>query len=86
MSRAEERQDKTKQELDRVVFIGRTYEEYMQMFDLQLPDLVGKKILDCPAGACSFTSYGVRNGLDVTASDIAYDHKVDDLERKGLQD
>ncbi|GAB6928219.1 hypothetical protein JCM10914A_22020 [Paenibacillus sp. JCM 10914] len=86
MSRAEERVGKTKQELDRVVFIGRTYQEYMRMFDLQLPELVGKKILDCPAGACSFTAHGSRLGLDIIASDITYDHKIDDLEHKGLQD
>lgn len=35
--------------LDRVIFIGRTYEEYMRMFDLRIEDLTGKRILDCPA-------------------------------------
>ncbi|HAF97385.1 class I SAM-dependent methyltransferase [Paenibacillus lactis] len=86
MRRDEKRQGKTKLELNRVVFIGRTYEEYMQMFDLQAGELAGKKILDCPAGACSFTAHAAAAGLDVTASDIAYDHRIDDLERKGLED
>lgn len=86
MSRAEQSQGKTKQELDRVVFIGRTFYEYSNMFDLQIKEMVGKRILDCPAGACSFTAHGSRLGLDVTASDITYDHQIDDLERKGLQD
>ncbi|MGG4340503.1 SAM-dependent methyltransferase [Paenibacillus lautus] len=86
MSRAEQSQGKTKQELDRVVFIGRTFEEYTYMFDLEMSELTGKSILDCPSGACSFTAYGSKHGLDITASDIAYDHKPDDLEAKGLQD
>ncbi|MGG3280214.1 SAM-dependent methyltransferase [Paenibacillus solani] len=86
MSRVEQSQGKTKQELDRVVFIGRTFEEYTHMFDLQLPELAGKRILDCPSGACSFTAHGRKLGLDVTASDIAYDHRLDDLEAKGQQD
>lgn len=77
---------KTKQELDRVIFIGRTYEEYMQMFDLELDQLSGLSILDCPAGACSFTAVGGQQRLRITACDIAYDHGIDDLERKGLQD
>lgn len=82
MSRAQKR----KQELERIIFIGRTFEEYMQMFDLELQELKGKSILDCPAGACSFTAIGSNQGLDITACDIAYDHSIDDLERKGLQD
>ncbi|KOR87562.1 hypothetical protein [Paenibacillus solani] len=86
MSRVEQSQGKTKQELDRVVFIGRTFEEYTHMFDLQLSELAGKRILDCPSGACSFTAHGRKQGLDVTASDIAYDHRLDDLEAKGQQD
>ncbi|MCP3777745.1 hypothetical protein [Paenibacillus sp. MZ03-122A] len=86
MSRDEKSQSKTKQELDRVVFIGRTFEEYVQMFNLHISELVGKKILDCPAGACSFTALGTKASLDITASDIAYDHKIDDLKRKGLLD
>ncbi|KOP65521.1 SAM-dependent methyltransferase [Bacillus sp. FJAT-18019] len=86
MSRVEQSQGKTKQELDRVVFIGRTFEEYTHMFDLQLSELADKRILDCPSGACSFTAHGRKRGLDVTASDIAYDHSLDDLEAKGQQD
>lgn len=82
MSRAEKR----KQELERIIFIGRTYEEYMQMFDLELQELAGKSILDCPAGACSFTAIGSAKGLHITACDIAYDHSADDLEYKGRLD
>lgn len=48
MSRDKQSAGKTKQELDRVVFIGRTFEEYNNMFDLHMEELIGKRILDCP--------------------------------------
>lgn len=76
----------TKLDLERIVFIGRTFEEYLDMFSLSEGELQGKKILDCPAGACSFTAVGNKLGLDVTACDIAYYHSAEDLKNKGLQD
>lgn len=72
--------------LDRIVFIGRTFEEYMNMFSLTFDELRGKTILDCPSGACSFTAIASTFKLDVTACDIAYDHHTSDLHSKGLQD
>lgn len=76
----------TKLDLERIIFIGRTFEEYMNMFSLSLNEMRGKKILDCPAGACSFTAHGSDLGLDITACDIAYDHEVEQLKQKGIQD
>ena len=76
----------TKLDLERIIFIGRTFEEYMDMFLLSIEELKGKKILDCPAGACSFTAVGSRLGLDVMACDIAYYHSSGELEKKGFQD
>ncbi|MDO7907252.1 SAM-dependent methyltransferase [Paenibacillus sp. JX-17] len=76
----------TRLELARVIFIGRTFEEYMRMFDLSTEELEGKSVLDCPAGACSFTAKGSAKGLDITACDIAYDHDIDTLEDKGRLD
>lgn len=76
----------TKLDLERIVFIGRTFEEYLDMFSLSEKELQGKKILDCPAGACSFTAVGNKLGLHVTACDIAYYHSGEDLKNKGLQD
>ena len=75
-----------KLDLERIVFIGRTYDEYISMFDLNIEDLQGKRILDCPSGACSFTAAAVRQGIDVMACDIAYEYAADDLQRKGIQD
>jgi hypothetical protein len=76
----------TKLDISRIVFLGRTYDEYISMFDLSEKELMGKRILDCPAGACSFTAVGQKKGLDVTACDIAYYHSGEDLENKGFQD
>lgn len=72
--------------LERIIFIGRTFKEYMDMFSLKLDDLKGKKILDCPAGACSFTAEGAVHGLNIMAADIAYYHQNQDLYEKGLED
>lgn len=76
----------TKLDLERIVFIGRSYEEYTDMFKLSEVEFVGKKILDCPAGACSFTAIANRKGLNSTAADIAYEHREEDLFQKGKQD
>ncbi|WAH37252.1 SAM-dependent methyltransferase [Alicyclobacillus dauci] len=73
-------------DLSRIVFIGRTWEEYLLMFNLSKEDLMGRKVLDCPSGACSFTANANKNGIDTMATDIAYYHDVDDLEKKGFQD
>ncbi|MFQ3544156.1 SAM-dependent methyltransferase [Halobacillus rhizosphaerae] len=77
---------KTKLDLDKVIFIGRTYEEYMDMFMLSEGDLKGKKILDCPSGACSFAASGQLKGWNTMAADIAYDHPAEDLVTKGRED
>ncbi|MEH7463836.1 hypothetical protein V7166_17615 [Bacillus thuringiensis] len=42
-----------KLDIERVIFIGRTFEEYCDMFQLQDEDIQNNKILDCPAGAYS---------------------------------
>ncbi|HDX9590809.1 TPA: SAM-dependent methyltransferase [Bacillus pseudomycoides] len=75
-----------KLEIERVVFIGRTYEEYCDMFQLQDKDIQNKKILDCPAGACSFTAVANAKGGDVTACDVVYQFDGEALHEKGLQD
>ncbi|MDZ5782382.1 SAM-dependent methyltransferase [Marinococcus luteus] len=80
------REKKTKLDLDRIVFIGRTFDEYLDMFALSKAMIQGKRILDCPAGACSFTAVGNSLGAEVTACDIAYDHRAGDLKQKGLED
>ena len=73
-------------DLERIIFIGRTYEEYMAMFNLTEEEILQNKILDCPAGACSFTAYANQLGGDVTAVDLAFAFEPEPLKKKGLQD
>lgn len=66
---------KVKMELSSIVFIGRTFDEYMSMFSLTKEELMGRRILDCPAGACSFTARANQLGArDGTRS--LYGHKL----------
>lgn len=78
--------DENKLDLSRIVFIGRTFDEYMLMFNLSKNELLERRILDCPAGACSFTAVANQLGADVTATDIAYFHPSKQLAAKGRED
>jgi hypothetical protein len=68
-----------KLDINRIVFIGRTFEEYIKMFDLSPENLENMKVLDCAGGACSFTAHANKLGIDSTSCDIAYYHEVVDL-------
>jgi SAM-dependent methyltransferase len=61
------------------IFIGRTWAEYLKMFDLKRKDLVKGRILDCAAGASSFTAEMSKNGYDVMALDLLYNKDPDVL-------
>jgi hypothetical protein len=73
-------------ELPKVIVIGRTFDEYVRMLDLTMEDVTRLKILDVPAGACSFAAEANAMGGSVTAADIAYYHSSDDLLKKGKDD
>ncbi len=73
-------------DIDRIAFIGRTYDEYMRIFDLDGPMLAGGRVLDCPAGASSFTAESYLKGSDVTACDIMYNLHAGELLEKGNKD
>lgn len=75
-----------KMDLQRIVVIGRTFEEYLRMFNLQREELAGRRILDCPAGVCSFTAEANRLGADAVAADMAYCHSAEVLMEKGIGD
>lgn len=73
-------------DIDRIAFFGRTYAEYMSMFDLNEQLLRQGRVLDCPAGASSFAAEAHQRGFDVTACDIMYNHKADELIEKCKMD
>jgi hypothetical protein len=74
--------------LDRVVFIGRSFSEYMLMFNLDLSNFRDLEILDCPSGASSFVAeafseYKVKK---VVGCDLMYDNSSSFIEKKGRDD
>jgi hypothetical protein len=81
-----ERKIMNKLNIDRIAFIGRTYDEYMKVFDLNEEILGTGKILDCAAGPSSFTVEANSKGLDVTACDVLYDLSPFELFKKGNMD
>lgn len=72
--------------IDRIAFIGRTYFEYLRMFDLDESFLAGGPVLDCPAGPSSFTAEARERGLSVTACDVLYNTPPGVLADKGRED
>ena len=64
------------------IFIGRTWTEYIKMFNLDPENIAGEKILDCAAGASSFTAMMSKKGFDIKAVDIIYNETPDALSAK----
>jgi SAM-dependent methyltransferase len=59
-------------QLDKVVLLGRTLEEYKLCFNLDVEALHGKSVLDVASGVSSFTAEANARGLNVTATDPIY--------------
>lgn len=69
-----------------VAVIGRTFEEYLAMFDLEPRDLDGERVLDCPSGAASFVAGAADRGVSVVGADRAYRHPPAELARQCRSD
>jgi hypothetical protein len=69
--------------LDNIIFTGRTYDEYVRMFNLSQGDLETNTFFICPGGASSFTAHAAKNGFQVRAGDILYGLSKEELERLG---
>jgi hypothetical protein len=67
--------------LPRVFFFGRTFGDYVSMFDLHVEALKGKRILDCPAGPSAFACCGAERGIEIVACDSMYEHSAEELEQ-----
>ena len=59
-------------DLPDVSFFGRSLDEYVQFFSLDLPALRGAAVLDVAAGPSSFTAEACRRGIDAVAVDPLY--------------
>lgn len=78
-------------ELDRVAFYGRTLSEYLLFYNFTYNDLEKyEKIVDCPAGASSFTAelnnINQNPNIKVIGCDPLFDRNLEYLKRKGQED
>lgn len=73
-------------DIDRIAFIGRTYREYMSMFDLDESVFKNGPVLDCPAGPSSFKAEARGPGFEVVACDLFYGIPAAELLAKGKED
>jgi hypothetical protein len=73
-------------EIDDVVLLGRTYEEYAAYFELQEADLPGARVLDMGSGVSSFGAEARGRGHDVVSADPIYGTPAEALERRCRDD
>jgi hypothetical protein len=59
-------------QLDRIVLLGRTFEEYRRYFLLEPGDLIGRRVLDVAGGVSSFCVGANQLGIKVTSFDPIY--------------
>ncbi|WP_126661119.1 hypothetical protein [Haloterrigena salifodinae] len=76
----------TKFEVTDCAVIGRTFEEYAAMFDLEPAALEGRRVLDCPSGVASFVATATDRGIDVVGADVVYERSREDLARRCRED
>ncbi len=65
-----------------IILIGRTFDEYYRMFDLNEELLKKEKILDVASGVSSFCAQACAQGYHVTASDRIYIYDSSEIEQK----
>ena len=73
-------------DLKSIALIGRTFEEYYDMFKLNDTLLKNENILDVASGVSSFCAQANRQGFNVTASDRIYTFSATEIEQKCSQD
>ncbi len=71
--------------LEEILITSRPLANYLDFFDLSESDLVGKRILDCPGGASSFTAEARHLGADAFAVDPTYTLDTAQLAVQGNQ-
>ncbi|MEO7297275.1 MAG: hypothetical protein ABI042_01715 [Verrucomicrobiota bacterium] len=66
-------------ELNKVVLLGRTFEEYLRYFGLKEEQLKGKKILDMAGGVSSFCAEANAKGFDAKSFDPIYELSPEEI-------
>jgi len=72
----------TKSKNGKIWFLGRSFDEYLKMFSLDKEELKNIQILDCAAGASSFTPHLLKEGYDITAVDILYGKTPEEIKNQ----
>jgi SAM-dependent methyltransferase len=73
-------------QLDRVVWLGRTLEEYRRALGLELEQLRGRRVLDVAAGVSSFCAEARERGVLVTACDAIYGRACAEIRARAARD
>ena len=73
-------------QLDRVVLLGRPFEEYRRYFLLEPHQLIGKKVLDVAGGVSSFCAGANNLGINVTAFDPIYSRSREKIRERSDPD
>ena len=73
-------------QLDKVVLLGRTMDEYRRYFALNLDKLRGLAVLDVASGVSSFCAEAHAAGLEVTAFDAIYEMAPEEIQRRCAPD
>lgn len=73
-------------EYKQTAFFGRSFEELLLCFGLSIDDLIGKRVLDCPAGPSSFVAEANALGIDAIGVDPMFYRGPEALERLARAD
>jgi hypothetical protein len=73
-------------QLDRVVLLGRTFEEYRRYFLLEPEELAGKTVLDVAGGVSSFCAEANTRGIHVTSFDPIYSLRPEEIVERSEPD
>ncbi len=68
--------------LEKVVLLGRTLDEYTRFFALDLESLCGRPVLDVASGVRSFCAEAAAAGIPTTAFDRIYDFTAEEIQSR----
>jgi hypothetical protein len=69
-------------QIENVVLLGRTFDEYCRMFALDFNVLRQEVVLDAGGGVSSFCAEGNARGCNITAADVIYAYSAQEIARK----
>jgi hypothetical protein len=72
--------------LDRIVLLGRTFEEYRRYFLLEPKELIGRDVLDVAGGVSSFYAQANARGIRVTSFDPIYSLPAEQIAERSEPD